>query len=44
LEFRAPRTAPLRQGDISYVSLWVPDVARAAAFYGTRFSLGQFPG
>ena len=28
----APR--PLRQGDIGYASLWVPDVARAAAFYG----------
>ena len=26
-----PRT--LLQGDISYVALWVPDVARAAAFY-----------
>jgi len=23
-----------RQGDIGYASLWVPDVARAAAFYG----------
>ena len=27
-------TAPLHQGDISYASLWVRDVARAAAFYG----------
>ena len=30
---QSPR-APLRQGDIGYASLWVPDVARAAAFYG----------
>jgi predicted enzyme related to lactoylglutathione lyase len=29
---RGPRR--LRQGDIGYASLWVPDVARAAAFYG----------
>jgi predicted enzyme related to lactoylglutathione lyase len=26
---------PRRQGDIGYASLWVPDVARAAAFYGS---------
>jgi len=26
-------TERLRQGDMSYVSLWVPDVARAARFY-----------
>ncbi len=26
-------TEQLRQGDISYLSLWVRDVARAAAFY-----------
>ena len=32
-------TAPLRQGDISYASLWVPDVARAAAFYGAVLGL-----
>jgi predicted enzyme related to lactoylglutathione lyase len=32
----APAPAPgsrLRQGDIGYAALWVPDVARAAAFY-----------
>ena len=34
-----PAAAPLRQGDISYVSLWVPDVARAAAFYGAVLGL-----
>jgi DNA-directed RNA polymerase specialized sigma24 family protein/catechol 2,3-dioxygenase-like lactoylglutathione lyase family enzyme len=32
-------TAPLRQGDVSYMSLWVPDVARAAAFYGAVLGL-----
>jgi predicted enzyme related to lactoylglutathione lyase len=26
---------PPRQGDIGYASLWVPDVARAATFYGS---------
>jgi predicted enzyme related to lactoylglutathione lyase len=34
-----PATAPLRQGDISYVSLWVPDAASAAAFYGAVLGL-----
>ena len=34
-----PAAAPLREGDISYVSLWVPDVARAAAFYGAVLGL-----
>jgi predicted enzyme related to lactoylglutathione lyase len=29
---RGPR--PWRQGDIGYASLWVPDAARAATFYG----------
>ncbi len=32
-------TAPLTQGDVSYASLWVPDVARAATFYGAVFGL-----
>jgi predicted enzyme related to lactoylglutathione lyase len=36
--------APLRQGDISYASLWVPDVARAAAFYGAVLGLDYRPG
>ena len=31
--------APLKQGDISYASLWVRDVARAAAFYGAVLGL-----
>ena len=35
--------APLRQGDISYASLWVPDVARAAAFYGAVLGLEFLP-
>jgi predicted enzyme related to lactoylglutathione lyase len=35
--------APLRQGDISYASLWVPDVARAAAFYGAVLGLEYLP-
>jgi predicted enzyme related to lactoylglutathione lyase len=34
---------PLRQGDIGYASLWVPDVARAAAFYGAALSLEYEP-
>ncbi|HTZ09657.1 MAG TPA: VOC family protein [Acidimicrobiales bacterium] len=29
----APGADRLRQGDVGYVSLWVPDVARAAAFF-----------
>jgi uncharacterized glyoxalase superfamily protein PhnB len=29
----SPRPAVLRQGDVGYASLWVPDVTRAAAFY-----------
>jgi predicted enzyme related to lactoylglutathione lyase len=36
-------TAPLRRGDISYVSVWVPDVARAAAFYGAVLGLEYLP-
>jgi predicted enzyme related to lactoylglutathione lyase len=35
--------APLRQGDISYASLWVRDVARAAAFYGAVLGLEYVP-
>src|SRR5262249_21885150 len=35
--------ARLRQGDISYVSLWVRDVARAAAFYGAVLGLEYLP-
>ena len=38
-----PGAAPLQQGDISYVSLWVPDVARAAAFYGAVLGLDYLP-
>ncbi len=39
----AAAPAPLRQGDISYASLWVPDVARAAAFYGAVLGLAYEP-
>ena len=35
--------APLKQGDISYASLWVRDVARAAAFYGAVLGLEYVP-
>ena len=35
--------APLRQGDIGYASLWVPDVARAAAFYGAVLGVEYVP-
>jgi predicted enzyme related to lactoylglutathione lyase len=35
--------APPRQGDISYASLWVPDVARAAEFYGAVLGLDYAP-
>ena len=34
---------PLRQGDIGYASLWVPDVARAAAFYGAVLGVEYEP-
>ena len=39
----AGREPPLKQGDISYASLWVPDVARAAAFYGAVLGLEYVP-
>ena len=32
-----------RQGDIGYASLWVPDVARAAAFYGSVLGVEYQP-
>jgi predicted enzyme related to lactoylglutathione lyase len=35
--------APPKQGDISYASLWVRDVARAAAFYGAVLGLEYVP-
>jgi predicted enzyme related to lactoylglutathione lyase len=38
-----PRTL-LRQGDIGYASLWVPDVARAAAFYTAVLGVEYLPG
>jgi predicted enzyme related to lactoylglutathione lyase len=36
--------AALRQGDIGYASLWVPDVARAAAFYSPVLGVEYLPG
>ena len=33
-----------RQGDIGYASLWVPDVARAAAFYTAVLGVEYLPG
>ena len=38
-----PGGAP-QQGDIGYASLWVPDVARAAAFYTAVLSVEYLPG
>jgi len=35
--------SPPRQGDISYASLWVPDVARAAEFYGAVLGVDYAP-
>lgn len=34
LQSPLPASVPYRHGDIGYASLWVPDVERAAAFYG----------
>jgi predicted enzyme related to lactoylglutathione lyase len=38
-----PAGAPLRQGDIGYAALWVPDVARAAAFYAAVLDVEYVP-
>ena len=35
---------PARPGDIAYVSLWVPDVDRAAAFFGAVLGWSYAPG
>ncbi len=35
---------PLRHGDIAYVSLWVPDAERAAAFFATVLGWTYAPG
>ena len=35
--------SPFRQGDIGYASLWVPDVVRAAAFYGAVLGVEYVP-
>jgi predicted enzyme related to lactoylglutathione lyase len=44
---RRPSRPGLRHGDIGYVSLWVPDVDRAAAFFsavlGWRYAPGSGP-
>ena len=43
----AAEEAALRPGDVAYASLWVPDVERAATFFGAvlgwRYSLGSSP-
>jgi predicted enzyme related to lactoylglutathione lyase len=40
-----PEHLPLRHGDVTYTSVWVPDVERAVAFYGSvlgwRFVAGS---
>jgi len=38
-----PAGTALRHGDIGYASLWVPDVVRAAAFYGAVLGLEYVP-
>jgi len=43
-EQEAGSRAPLRQGDIGYASLWVLDVARAAAFYTAVLGVEYLPG
>ncbi len=40
---RAGRSRRSRQGDIGYASLWVPDVVRAAAFYGAVLGVEYVP-
>ena len=37
-------SAPMQPGDIGYVSLWVPDVARAQAFFGAVLGWSFGPG
>ena len=37
-------TDPMREGDIGYVSLWVPDLERAAAFFGQVLGWTYRPG
>ncbi len=39
-----PGGTALRQGDIGYASLWVPDVARAVAFYTAALGVEYLPG
>jgi predicted enzyme related to lactoylglutathione lyase len=38
-----PAGTALRQGDIGYASLWVPDVVRATAFYSAVLGLEYIP-
>jgi predicted enzyme related to lactoylglutathione lyase len=35
VDLTEPTAATVRQGDLAYASLWVPDVARAATFFAT---------
>ncbi len=38
------KVAPAVEGDVGYVSLWVPDLARAETFYGTVLGWRFVPG
>ncbi|MGP4029470.1 VOC family protein [Actinomadura sp. 3N407] len=40
----APAPSRLREGDVGYASIWVPDVERAATFYGTVLGWHSVPG
>ncbi|MGD0380809.1 MAG: VOC family protein [Acidimicrobiales bacterium] len=40
----APGAEPMPPGDVGYVSLWVPDVARAEAFFGSVLGWSFAPG
>lgn len=40
----AAATVPLRHGDVGYTSLWLPDVERAADFYGAVLGWATAPG
>ena len=41
---QAAQDAAVSPGDVAYVSLWVPDVERAAAFFGTVLGWRYAPG
>jgi uncharacterized glyoxalase superfamily protein PhnB len=43
-EVSPPSAEPIRHGDIGYVSLWVPDVERAALFFSRALGWTYAPG